>query len=255
MRHLAATRRRIACSCRLLRCPIIKGIRVLPPVEFILHILVLVAAGILAQPSFSQAPKRGATTQVIPPQVEQLIREAKAADSPEGNYKYSSDLTKLLVLHPTSKSHVDVLSDRLSKADLMARRGERNWIPESVVVQAYNDLLKEIGAPPGKPPQADTNVVHQLRITLSEVSPAFSSVNSQASSCLPSEAVQLLVQLLLHSGSIEGPCLPNRKPVTAPTQQSCSDVDVSLLMHRYFRSHSASQQEKLFDHAAKRLGI
>jgi hypothetical protein len=197
------------------------------------------------------ADRAAPTPSEFPP--ERLIAEAKAANRPEGNYKYAKHLTEMLVPRRTGDAYIDAFSGRLSKADLMARHNERSWIPESAVAQAFNDLMNqisEIHGQSGNPPQTDANVVHQLRITLSEVSAAFSTVNSHKSECLPSEAVNLMIQLLLHNGSLQGPCPPTPGPDGALVQHACADVDATLHIFRYSRSHSASDQRKVFDHLA-----
>jgi len=203
----------------------------------------------------SQVPTNNAHPK--PEIVTEIIAEAKAADSPEGNYKYARHLTDWFVTKQSGDAYLDAFSERLTKADLMARHRELEWISESTVVQAYNYLLKQIGGHPNNPPQANVNTVHQLRITLSEVSPAFSTVNSNNSECLPTEAVQLMIQLLEHNGSIEGLCPPTPGANGTLVQQNpCIVKDDALsLMSKYSRSRSSSEQQKSFDHIAKLFGI
>jgi hypothetical protein len=184
-----------------------------------------------------------------------LAAEAKAADTQEGNQKYARRLTEWFVPRKAGDAYVDAFSGRLSKADLMARRDERGWIPESVVVQAFNDLMEQTSGKSGKPLRTDTNVVHQLRLTISEVSPVLSAVKSNSSECLPTEAVSLLIQLLYRNGSLEDPCPPKPGPDGALAHQACDGPNATILMFRYCRSHSASDDEKLFDHVAKLFGM
>jgi hypothetical protein len=188
--------------------------------------------------------------------VGKLIAEAKAADTSEGSYKYARRVTEWLVPHQTGNAYRDAFAGRLSKADLMARHHERKWIPESLIAKAYNDLVKKIRRRSGNPPSANVSVVHQLRITSSEVSPALSTVNSQSSECLPTEAVQLMYQLLQHNGTVEGPCPPTPGPNGTPVQHQCPyDDDAWILMLEFSRTHSASQQQKLLDQTAKLFGL
>ena len=184
-----------------------------------------------------------------------LIAEAKAADTQEGNQKYARRLTEWFVSRKTGDAYVDAYSRRLSKADLMARHDERRWIPESVVAQAFNDLMEQTGRKSGKPLRTDTNIVHQLRVTISEAFPVLSTVKSNSSECLPTEAVSLLIQLLYRNGSLEDPCPPKPGPDGALVQQACDGPDATLLMFQYSRSHSASDDGKLFDHVAKLFGM
>jgi len=186
--------------------------------------------------------------QVIPLQVGRLITDAKAADSQEGNYRYARRLAEWFVTSQTGDAYRDSFSRRLSSADLLARHDEREWIPESVVAQAYNDLLKQISGHAGDSLRTDARVVHQLRIILWKVSPAFSTVNSHSSECLPTEAVLLMYELLAHNGSAEGPCPHQQNPCVMK-------VDAIVLMSKYARSHSAAGQQKPFDHVAKLFGM
>jgi len=184
-----------------------------------------------------------------------LIAEAKAAGTQEGNQEYARRLTEWFVPRKTGDAYVDAFSSRLSKADLMARHDERGWIPESVIAQAFNDLMEQTSGKSGKPLRTDTNVVHQLRVTISEVSPALSAVKSISSECLPTEAISLRLQLLYRNGSLEDPCPPKPGPDGALVQHACVGPDATILMFRYSRSHSASDDEKLSDHVAKLFGM
>ncbi len=203
---------------------------------------------VLAQASTS-------TGRAGPTIVGKIIAEAKAAESPNANYRYAQQLTEMLVPVQAGNAYSETFSSRLSRADLMARHNERAWIPESMVAKAFNDLMRNIGGRSGDLPHTDTNVVHQLRITFSEVSPALSTVNFHESECLPSEAVHLLVQLVSHNGSTEGPCPPKPEPNGALVQHACTDVDASILMSKFSRSHSAPEIRTVFDRAAQLFGI
>lgn len=190
-----------------------------------------------------------------PALVSNLIGEAEDADSPAGNGRYARQLAELLVPPKIGDTYLNRFSNRLSRADLMARRHERSWIPESVVAKAFNDLMLQVGGRSHHLPRTDANIVHQLRITLSEISSVLSTVNTHNSECLPSEAVQLMVQLLFHNGSIEGPCQLTSEARGAIKQHACADTDAIILIFKYCRSHSASELEKPFDHAALLFGM
>jgi hypothetical protein len=215
------------------------------------HIALLLCPAI----AMSQVPTKNARAK--PQAITEIIAEAKAADSPVENYKYAKRLTDWFVTKQTGDAYLDAFSERLTKADLMARHHEREWISESTIVDAYNYLLKQAGGNSSNSPQADINTLHHLRITLSEVSPALSTVNSHKSECLPTEAVQLMIQLLEHNGSIEGLCPPTPGANGTLVQQNpCIVKDDALsLMSKYSRSRSPSEQQKSFDHVAKLFGI
>ena len=205
--------------------------------------------------ALSQVPTNNAHPK--PEIVTEVIAEAKSADSSEGNYKYARRLTDWFVTNQSGDAYLDAFSERLTRADLMARHHEREWISETTVVEAYNYLLKQLGGHRNTAPQTNVNTVHQLRITLSEVSPALSTANLHKSECLPTEAVQLMIQLLEHNGSIEGLCPPTSGPNATLVQQNPCVVknDALSLMSKYSRSRSPSEQQESFDHIAKLFGI
>lgn len=205
-------------------------------------------------PLTSQTPPKPKSAQTVPRDSPggRLIAEAEAADTGEGLQAYTQHLTKNFVSpRGVGNAYVDAFSQRLFTADLMARQGKRQWIPESVVAQAFNYMMAQTSGPSCKPLRTDTSTVHQLRIILSEVSPALSSVKSQVSKCLPTEAVDLMIQLLSRNGSLEDPCPPPR-----PGEHGCvQKVNADVLILRYSQSHSASENVMLFDHVAQLFGL
>jgi hypothetical protein len=183
-------------------------------------------------------------------QINLLIAEAKAADTEEGDQQYARRLSDWYVSRRAGDAYITSFSHRLATADLMARHGKRKWIPESVIVQAFNSLMKQVTYPSSKLVQTNTNVVHRLRVTLSEVSPALSTVNSSSSECLPTEAVSLMIQLQLHNGSTEDPCPTTPDANGHLVQLACSE-NANILVFSYLHSHPASESVKIFDHVAK----
>jgi len=187
-----------------------------------------------------------------------LITESESADTQEGNRVYTKHLAEMLAAYLGEDAHlgrntyIEAFAGRLSTVDMMARRGERNLVPESVVVQAFNDLMSRVHAPL----RTDTNVVHILRNTLYAVSPSFSTVNSDSSECLPSEAVHIMVQLVLHNGSLKDLCPPEPDANGRLVQHACpGSLNAEIVISRYTQSRSASRNAKLLDHVAKLFGI
>ena len=180
-----------------------------------------------------------------------IVMEAEAADTKEDNQKYAKLLTENFVTSRTGDAYISAFSNRLSQADLSARQGKRNWIPESAVVQAFNDLMKQTGGPF----RTDTNTVHQLRISVLEVSPALSTVKSHNSECLPSEAIMLMMQLVPRNGSLKDWCPPTLGPTGALVQHACEGPTALVVIAKYVKSHSRSQDRMLFDHVAQILGM
>lgn len=180
-----------------------------------------------------------------------LIAQAKAADSPEGSRQYARHVTEDFVFGRTGVEYIDAFSSRLSTADLLARRGERKWIPEKVVARAYNYLMAKTGGSSSRSIRTNSKVVHQIRITLSELSPALTTVTSHESDCLPSEAILLMSQLLLRNGSLNDRCPPLR-----PGSHGCvQTVNAVVLVFTYSRTHSASDCEGLINHVARLFDI
>jgi hypothetical protein len=180
-----------------------------------------------------------------------LVMAAETADTTEGNKNYAEHLTENFVPSQTGDAYISAFSNRLSEADLSARHGKRKWIPESAVVQAFNDLMKQIGGSS----RTDTNIVHELRTSVIEVSPALSTVKSHLSECLPSEAILLMMQLISRNGSSKVWCPPTPGPTGALVQHAC-EGDYSLVdVSQYLKSHSRSKNRMLFDHVAQMFGI
>ena len=181
-----------------------------------------------------------------------LVMAAETADTTEGNKDYAKHLTENFVPSQTGDAYISAFSNRLSEADLSARQGKRKWIPESAVAQAFNDLMKQTGGSF----RTDTNIVHQLRTSVLEVSPALSTVKSHISECLPSEAIMLMMQLLSRNGSSKDPCPPTPGPTGVLVQHACDEgVPTSVVISQYMNSHSRFENRMIFDHIAQIFGM
>jgi len=199
-----------------------------------------------------RAQKEPAGVQAIPPPLASMIADAKGADNPEGSKVYARHLADWFVPHWQGDNYVDVFAARLSTGDLMARQGKRKWIPESVVAQAFNDMMIKVHAPL----RTDVKVVHQIRTTLYAVSPAFSTVNSHPSTCLPSEAVYLMFELVMENGTLVDLCPPKKDASGHLVQSSCPGKFSAVTeISAYLHSHSRSQGEMLYNHVAKLFGM
>jgi hypothetical protein len=120
--------------------------------------------------------------------------------------------------------------------------------------------MEQVSGASGEPFRTDTNVVHQIRLTLAETIPALSTVKSHNSECLPGEAVFLMNQLLLLNGSLEDRCPPQPGPNGGLVQHACAEEKdgpgfANLLISRYSHSHSRSKNEMLFDHVVQLFGM
>ena len=176
-----------------------------------------------------------------------LIANAEDADTSEGSKAYARQLTEMFVSPLAGNLYIDTFAGRLSNADMTARHGGRDLVAESAIARAFNDLMGRIHSPL----RTDVKVVHVLRNTLYAVSPALSTVNSNSSECLPSEAVDLMAQLVMRNGTLENSCSPS-----IPAEHRCVQrFSAAVLISRYTQSHSRSRNAELFDHAAKLFGI
>lgn len=207
---------------------------------------------------FQSAANGGAAA--MPPhksQIDLLIAEAEAADDAKGAKEYSDHLIKMLVAPQVGTAHIAALSHRLAMADLMARQGKRERIPESSVAQAFNDLMEQVTDPPSKPLQTDASVVHRIRLTLYSASRHLSSVDSHPAVCLPSEAVLVMYQLLANNGAESLSCPPQMSPPpSGPYVVGCArGVDAQSLVFHHLISHSRSERATLYDHTAQILGF
>ena len=217
--------------------------------------LLFAAVCIAIVSSTSSVPQAPNGAQFGPPSwssLGELIAEAGTADTKEGNEKYAKHLTYMFVARQTGDAYVDEFSSRLSLADLMVRHGKAKWIPEGAVVQAFNYLMEQTGGSF----RTDAHVVHQIRITLSEVSPALSTVQIHGSECLPSEAVSLTMQLLERNGSLEDSCPPEPDATGRLVQHACVEKDDALvLLTRYLGSHCHAGNRALYEHVAQLFSL
>ena len=220
------------------------------PLSFLPVLCVAVFAAVPAFPQNSHETEVAAAVQTESP-IARLIPEAKEANTPEGSKKYAQRLAEMFIGDRAGEAYLASFSRRLAKADLEARRGQRKWIPEGTVAQAFNSLMRQVSGATGGPFQTDSNVVHRTRLTLAETTPVLTTVKSHDSECQPGEAVFLMNQLLLHNGSLEDRCPPQPGPDGSLVQHACAEKDgpafASLLVSRYSRSHSRLKNEMLFD--------
>ncbi len=111
--------------------------------------------------------------------VSPLIAKAKVADTQKGAEAYAADLTDFAVSSKgVGKGYARKFSRRLASADLAARRGNQGWVPESAVVQAFNDMMAQAASSPAELIKTDISVVHRVRFALYNTSPDLGTVTS-----------------------------------------------------------------------------
>ncbi len=133
-----------------------------------------------------------------PRQIETLNREAEASD-PAGVQEYSRHLIGILLRERAGTTYAGSVSDRLARAELLARSGKRNLISEETIARAFNDLMRRIDAP--KSLSADVRAVDKARRAFEKEMPAVISKEKNAASCNPGEAIWVLTMLLENIGS------------------------------------------------------
>ncbi len=194
-----------------------------------------------------------------------LNREAEASD-PAGIHQYSEDLLGLVVPNQAGDSYLNALTARLAKAEQLAREGKGKLVPEAESARVFNDLMKEIGAPPTF--SADEAGVRQFRASSIAVQafPALLSANRNGTNCNPAEAVYLLHLLLWNDGILSERLmndLAGFKQIseqkngfsvmsagTVPLHQSAG-----VLLSDYSLNHNRRATIKLFNGMAQTFGF
>lgn len=92
------------------------------------------------------------------------------------------------------------LAGRLAKAEESARTGHGKLISESYVAQAFNDLMRAVGAPPAV--KTDEAAIHKFREHAAAIKafPALFSADRNGTNCNPGEAVFLISLLISGEG-------------------------------------------------------
>lgn len=192
--------------------------------------------------------------------VNPLIAKAKVADTEKGAADYAAALTDLVVSDRPGKGYVKRFARRLAKADLAARRGDQRWVPESVIVKAFNELMEQVASSPAQLIKTDVSVVHRLRYSLYNTSPYLSTVPFHEDKCLPSEAMFVIALLLWNNGAVSRP-LPGPLPALQPSgrgyviSSAPSGPNAQLIVSGYTTRHKRSQVVELYDALARHIGL
>jgi hypothetical protein len=194
-----------------------------------------------------------------PPDVT-LNSESKASDA-AGIHRYSEQLIRLLVPERAGQKYIQSLTDRLATAEELARAGKGNLVPEAKVAQAYNNLMRQSGAP--SPLYSDEAVVHRIRRFWLVADSSLDTVSAHPNDCNPGEAVYLLVSLLWNNGGPrEDP--PSRPALGGGTKppptrwvsvQPITGPQAGILLSSYSAKHSPHAVAAVFDSSAKTLGF
>jgi hypothetical protein len=191
------------------------------------------------------------------PLFDALTKETEVADTPKGAEAYSKHLIKLIIGNEMGNDFVSAQASRLATADILARRGEREYVDEGSVADAFNELMKKARRHSGRVFTTDSATVHRLRLGISHASPALTTVSIHASSCLPSEALLLIALLVTNNGAISGPSSPGIAPALLVTtgRRVSGDAEASVLLANFLGSHSHSEDVRLFGVLRKYIGF
>ncbi len=149
-----------------------------------------------------------------------LFDQEAAASDPAGIHKFSKDVIDSILPNqwtygqsPSGRMESFMLeflgddyaasfADRLAKAEQFARTGHGKLIAESDVAQAFNDLMRAVGAPPTL--KTDEVAIRKFRKHAAAIKafPALFSADRNGTNCNPGEAV-FLISLLI-SGDVPG---------------------------------------------------
>jgi hypothetical protein len=180
--------------------------------------------------------------------METLNKEARASD-PAGIHEYSQHLIQILVTNGTDSAFGASLTDRLARAEIMARQGSRRLISEADIAQAFNAFLRETGAPNAL--TANVDAVHSNRVAFEGALPSVISQKANGSLCNPGEAVWVVSMLIANIGRSTAPPSqlghePHFGAGAAPVQRH---------LELFYARHSRSEVAKAFDHLLNHLRI
>ncbi len=193
-----------------------------------------------------------------------LNKDAQASDSASIQY-YGEDLAHLIVPDQAGTEYRKSFADRLAKAEQAARERKRKLVPESNIVEAFNALMKKVGAPTFI--RANRDKLHQFRTHASTVGalPAIITANQNDTECYPGEAVFILWVLVNTDGSAKESYLDALIELSRPAErgaQFATSVEVSedlmkglSFLAAYETNHPQNQITRLFNDLAKKLGI
>jgi hypothetical protein len=193
-----------------------------------------------------------------------LDREAQASD-PTGIHQFSEDLIGLVVPEQTGNDYLNSFADRLASAEEMAREGKGKLVPETKIVQVFNDTMRKIGAP-FKTDEATVMKFREHSIAVPSL-PALLTANRNGTNCSPAEAVFLFYMLSWSNGDLPLSVLdfaatlkrmeaqgkaPTRVMGVGPDQPEKS---ASEMLTAYALRHRRQATVKLFNDLARAFGF
>lgn len=195
-------------------------------------------------------PRRSAVFQSV---LSEPILAAEVANTPEGAQAYAKTLTRIFVLPELGRAYARDFSKRLAEADLLARSGKRDLIPEDSIARTFNQMMKRITEAGANPLETDTSVVHQFRLSLQSISPYLSSVGSTGTKCLPSEAVLALYLLVSNGGAVTK--IPPGARSGSVRAEAPGGPSGWIPIYRFIETHDRSKLAELYEDVAKNLDL
>jgi hypothetical protein len=215
----------------------------------------VVLTALLATP---QLGAQAAGSRAVPtpsPFLDSLSRHEQRATNPAGELEYATVLVGMTASHlrPNDSSH---LAERLAKANEQARHDDTKLIPESAVVEAFNQWMAQVQGSYSIAFRTDVQSVHGMREVLAANSPDLTSVRAHPGSCLPDEA--MLLMFLLERNNGKGVVVPRGQPAAPPRMSvTMTDAreDAGLRMQQYLTAHSPRKDLALFRQMFAAMGL
>lgn len=184
--------------------------------------------------------------------IQNLISEAQAARmSPSSARVYMDHLNSLFISPRAGNGVIAAMSTRLESAENLARAGKRPLVNEDAIVQAFDGLIAHVSGSSSQTSRTSNESVHHLRLALRDMSPSLSTVDSNPTRCMPSEAILVLVFLVWNDRSQSSHAAEEAGTVLI---RNSSD-DARSLITKYVNSHSRSDCEGLYGRVVKTLGL
>lgn len=184
-----------------------------------------------------------------------LSRYEQGASTPTGDLKYATALVRLTAPRVNTQD-LSKLARRLASTDQSVRGGKHNYVPEKAVATAFNRLMARVQGSYTALPYVNADTVHALREVLAGNSADLTSLMSHPHSCLPDEAVLLVLLLSYNNGTVivvrHGQTPP--RIVTSGTLADAA-ANAGLRLDQYAVSHSKGQDVALFSNMLTDLGV
>jgi hypothetical protein len=180
-----------------------------------------------------------------PPNEMDILNKEAGASDPEGIHKYSENLIHWLdwqIGSAAGQEYEASVIDRLARAELKARQGKRKLISEAEIAQAFNQLMRETGAPDTF--TADVAAVESARSESEKQLPALITRKKNGSYCNPGETIHIFM-LLIHNVA---------RPPEPPIQGNLPQVRVARFapvqqhLRIYFARHSVPENKTVLNH-------